>query len=86
MKILHTADLHIGQLFREYDQTSELGQFLKTLEAQVDALPINGNVYPFAATKKMFTPLLNPAAEVSGYRKCNTFICHFSALLFTDYT
>lgn len=29
MKILHTADWHIGQLFHEYDRTYEHEQFFK---------------------------------------------------------
>jgi exonuclease SbcD len=28
MKILHTADWHLGQLFHEYDRTYEHQQFL----------------------------------------------------------
>ncbi|RYY69053.1 MAG: exonuclease sbcCD subunit D, partial [Chitinophagaceae bacterium] len=31
MKILHTADWHIGQLFHEYDRTYEHQQFLNWL-------------------------------------------------------
>ena len=74
MKILHTADWHIGQLFHEYDRTYEHQQFLnwlvKTLhEEQVDILLISGDVFdlsnPSAAAIKMFYTFLNRAVKIN---------------------
>lgn len=70
IKILHTADWHIGQLFHEYDRTYEHQQFLNwLLEAliteQIDVLLISGDVFdlsnPSAASVKMFYSFLNHA-------------------------
>ena len=74
MKILHTADWHIGQLFHEYDRTYEHQQFLdwlvKTLhQEQVDVLLISGDVFdqtnPSAASIKMFYTFLNKAVKIN---------------------
>ena len=74
MKILHTADWHIGQLFYEYDRTNEYQQFLdwlvKTLrEEQVDVLLISGDVFdlsnPSATSIKMFYTFLNKAVKTN---------------------
>ena len=74
MKILHTADWHIGQLFHEYDRTKEHQQFLdwlvKTLhEEQVNVLLISGDVFdlsnPPAASIKMFYTFLNKAVKIN---------------------
>ena len=71
MKILHTADWHIGQLFHEYDRNAEHRQFLDwlvlTIEAeQIDVLLVSGDVFdisnPSAASVKMFYTFLNRAA------------------------
>ncbi|WP_461400570.1 metallophosphoesterase, partial [Flavitalea sp.] len=48
MKILHTADWHLGQLFHEYDRGWEHQQFLdwliQTLKTeQIDVLLISGD-------------------------------------------
>ena len=48
MKILHTADWHIGQLFHQYDRTWEHQQFLNWLvhtlrDEQIDVLLISGD-------------------------------------------
>ena len=68
MKILHTADWHIGQLFHEYDRTYEHKQFLDWLlltiqHEHVDVLLISGDVFdisnPAAASFKMFISCLN---------------------------
>jgi exonuclease SbcD len=68
MKILHTADWHIGQLFHEYDRAYEHQQFLNWLvdvikREEVDALLISGDVFdlsnPSAASVKMFYTFLN---------------------------
>jgi len=74
MKILHTADWHIGQLFHEYDRTYEHQQFLnwlvKTLhEEHVDVLLISGDIFdlsnPSAAAIKMFYTFLNRAVKIN---------------------
>ncbi|MES2394857.1 MAG: exonuclease SbcCD subunit D C-terminal domain-containing protein [Bacteroidota bacterium] len=72
MKILHTADWHIGQLFHEYDRTYEHKQFLNWLvgtiqDEEVDVLLISGDVFdlsnPSAASVKMFYTFLNQAVR-----------------------
>jgi exonuclease SbcD len=74
MKILHTADWHLGQLFHEYDRTYEHQQFLnwlvKTLnEEQINVLLISGDVFdlsnPAAASVKMFYTFLNRATKIN---------------------
>lgn len=74
MKILHTADWHIGQLFHEYDRTYEHQQFLnwlleKLISEQIDVLLISGDVFdlsnPSAASIKMFYSFLNKAVKAS---------------------
>ncbi|WP_197413320.1 exonuclease subunit SbcD [Pedobacter sp. Leaf176] len=79
MKILHTADWHIGQLFHEYDRSYEHQQFLywliQTLQTkQIDVLLISGDVFdisnPSAQSIRMFYTFLkqattnNPALQV----------------------
>lgn len=61
MKILHTADWHLGQRFYEYDRTAEHQQFLDWLrqsiyEQEVDVLIIAGDVFDVA----------NPSAEAQA--------------------
>lgn len=72
MKILHTADWHIGQLFHEYDRTFEHEQFLNWLveilrSEEVDVLLISGDVFdlsnPSAASIKLFYTFLNQATS-----------------------
>lgn len=67
MRILHTADWHIGQLFHEYDRTYEHQQFLSwllgiLLKEDIDVLLISGDVFdlsnPAAASVKMFYTFL----------------------------
>jgi exonuclease SbcD len=74
MKILHTADWHIGQLFHEYDRTYEHQQFLNwlvdTLQTeQIDVLLISGDVFdisnPSAPSIKMFYSFLSIATKVN---------------------
>lgn len=65
MKIIHTADLHLGQiLYQNYDRVDEHEHFFKQLEQwcleeQPDALVLSGDVFdiqqPSASTKKAFT-------------------------------
>ncbi|MGQ7854530.1 exonuclease SbcCD subunit D [Pedobacter sp. WC2501] len=70
MKILHTADWHIGQLFHEYDRSDEHQQFLNWLvqllhTKQIDVLLISGDVFdisnPSAQSIRMFYTFLNQA-------------------------
>lgn len=70
IKILHTADWHIGQLFFEYDRTFEhqsfLNWLLKTLrEDSIDVLLVAGDVFdlanPSAVATKMFYHFLSQA-------------------------
>ena len=74
MKILHTADWHIGQLFHEYDRSYEHQQFLNWLvqtlqKQQIDVLLISGDVFdisnPAAASIKMFYTFLNQATKAN---------------------
>lgn len=74
MRILHTADWHIGQLFHEYDRTFEHQQFLNWLinvlrDEQIEVLLISGDVFdlsnPSAASIKMFYSFLNKAVRIS---------------------
>lgn len=74
MKILHTADWHIGQLFHEYDRTYEHQQFLNWLlevlvNERIDVLLISGDVFdlsnPSAASVKMLYIFLNLAVRAS---------------------
>ncbi len=71
MKILHTADWHIGQLFHEYDRSAEHRQFLDWLvltikTEQIDILLVSGDVFdisnPSATSVKMFYTFLNRAS------------------------
>lgn len=75
MKILHTADWHIGQLFHGYDRTYEHQQFLNWLletfvNEQIDVLLISGDVFdlsnPSAASVKMFYSFLNQAVKANS--------------------
>ncbi|WP_293878983.1 exonuclease SbcCD subunit D [Sphingobacterium sp. UBA1498] len=72
MKILHTADWHIGQLFHEYDRTYEHQQFLDWLveilhHEEIDVLLISGDVFdisnPSAQSIRMFYSFLNQATS-----------------------
>ena len=74
MKILHTADWHIGQLFHEYDRTYEHQQFLNwlvdTLQTeQIDVLLISGDIFdisnPSASSIKMFYSFLNKSIKLN---------------------
>lgn len=74
MKILHTADWHIGQLFHEYDRTYEHQQFLDWLvdilqTKQIDVLLISGDIFdisnPSAQSIRMFYTFLNQASTAN---------------------
>ena len=73
LKILHTADWHIGQTFFEFDRTFEHHQFLNWLtqtiaEKEIDVLLICGDVFdvsnPSAASIRMFYEFLKKATQV----------------------
>lgn len=79
MKILHTADWHLGQTFFEYDRREEHAFFLEWLQEQVkelcvDVLLIAGDVFdspnPSAESQRMFYAFLrrltmdNPEVQV----------------------
>src|SRR5690606_27137934 len=73
MKILHTADWHLGQLFHEYDRMLEHQQFLdwlvQTLQQEaIDVLLISGDVFdlsnPSAASIRQFYKFLNRAINI----------------------
>ena len=65
MKILHTADLHLGQIiYQNYDRSDEHQHFFQQLEdwcreEQPDALLVSGDIFdiqqPSASVKKAFT-------------------------------
>ena len=64
MKFLHTSDLHLGQIFNEYDRTPEHHAFFRRLISIVsrerpDALLVSGDIYhnsiPSAQTQKLYT-------------------------------
>ena len=72
MKILHTADWHLGQLFHEYDRTLEHQEFLKwllhTIKIEnIEALLVSGDVFdisnPAAASIRMFYSFLQKATQ-----------------------
>lgn len=68
MRILHTADWHIGQTFYQYDRTYEHQQFLNWLvttikEKEIELLIISGDVFdianPAAGAIRLFYNFLN---------------------------
>jgi DNA repair protein SbcD/Mre11 len=72
LKILHTADWHLGQLFHDYDRTCEHQQFLSWLvgtlrDEEIDVLLVSGDVFdlsnPSATVVKMFYSFLNQALK-----------------------
>ena len=77
MKIIHTADLHLGQvIYQNYDRADEHRHFFHQLEEwckqeKPDALLVSGDVFdiqqPSAATKKAFTDYF-----VSLHQSCPT--------------
>lgn len=72
MKLLHTADWHIGQTFFEYDRKWEHRHFLDWLKKQlnqlsIDALLISGDIFdspnPSAESQKIFYRFLKEATS-----------------------
>ena len=70
MRILHTADWHLGQMFYQYDRSYEHGLFLDwLLESiaieKIDVLLVSGDVFdvsnPSASSIKLFYSFLNRA-------------------------
>ena len=70
MKILHTADWHLGQMFYQYDRSYEHETFLKWLletigTQNIDVLLVSGDVFdvsnPSAASIRIFYSFLNKA-------------------------
>lgn len=72
MKLLHTADLHLGHRLPPYSRTAEHAHFFEWLLTQIkteaaDALIISGNIFdaphPGAETRRMFFDFLSRAVE-----------------------
>lgn len=72
IRILHTADWHLGQIFFGYDRTEEQEHFLSWLssrlkENEIDVLIIAGDVFdvsnPSAASQRMFYHFLHEVTE-----------------------
>ncbi|CAM3948642.1 exonuclease SbcCD subunit D C-terminal domain-containing protein [Flavobacterium antarcticum] len=72
MRILHTADWHLGQLFHEYDRSFEHQEFLnwllKTITNEaIEVLLVSGDVFdisnPAAASIRMFYSFLQKATS-----------------------
>lgn len=72
IRILHTADWHLGQTFFGYDRTEEQEHFLSWLssrlrENKIDVLIIAGDVFdvsnPSAASQRMFYRFLHEITE-----------------------
>jgi DNA repair protein SbcD/Mre11 len=70
MRLIHTSDWHLGQLFYEYDRTEEHARFLAwlldTLEAEAaDALLVAGDIFdhanPSASSQKQLYRFLTEA-------------------------
>ena len=74
LRILHTADWHLGQTFFGYDRTLEHQHFLSWLKTQlvekkIDALLISGDVFdvsnPSSASQRQFYEFLRECLELS---------------------
>ena len=72
MRVLHTADWHLGQTFHDYDREYEHARFLDWLILQIeertpDALLVSGDVFdsvnPPASAQRMYYDFLNRAAQ-----------------------
>ena len=89
MKIIHTADWHLGNTFHGHDRHDEQAYFLDRLvdlliEEQPDALLVAGDVFdtsnPSAAAERLFFDFLSRAtAEVDGLQIVVTAGNHDSA-------
>lgn len=74
LRILHTADWHLGQTFFGYDRTLEHQHFLSWLKTQLvekesDVLLISGDVFdvsnPSSASQRLFYEFLRECLELS---------------------
>ena len=72
MKLIHTADWHLGNSFHRHDREGEFTYFLRWMletlrQQQPDALLISGDVFdsanPSARAEEMFYQFLNDATE-----------------------
>ena len=72
MKLIHTADWHLGNSFHRHDREGEFTRFLRWMletlrQQQPDALLISGDVFdsanPSARAEEMFYQFLNDATE-----------------------
>ena len=72
MKILHTADWHLGQMFYQYNRSYEHEMFLKWLletigSQNIDVLLVSGDVFdvsnPSASSIRIFYSFLNKASK-----------------------
>ena len=72
IRVLHTADWHIGQFFHEYDRSYEHLQFLNWLlmvlaKEEIDVLLVSGDIFdssnPSAASLKIFYWFLNQSVK-----------------------
>ena len=72
MKLIHTADWHLGNSFHRHDREGEFTHFLRWMletlrQQQPDALLISGDVFdsanPSARAEEMFYQFLNDATE-----------------------
>ena len=72
MKLIHTADWHLGNTFHGYDRTQEHRHFLDWLldrlrEQQPDALIVSGDIYdtpnPSAAAEELLYDFLLQATD-----------------------
>ena len=78
MKILHTADWHLGDTFHGYDRTDEHRHFLDWLlqtvaEEHPDALLVSGDIFdhanpPAAAERQLYDFLTQVTADNAGLR------------------
>ena len=77
LKIIHTADWHLGQTFFGYDREEEHDAFLNWLvdtlaEQQTDVLLIAGDVFDVAKTPFLSFPERGEPAQsaFAGYCRC----------------
>lgn len=74
MKLLHTADWHLGQTFFDYDRSDEHRVFFNFLvqqikELDIDVLLVSGDIFdvanPSAAAQRMFYRFLSEAVQAA---------------------
>ncbi len=76
MKILHTADWHLGQTFYEYDRRQSIPHFRQWLKQQIrqheiDVLLIAGDVFdspnPSAESQRMYYRFLSKVTSAAPF-------------------